>query len=63
MKLVEADGDVENSYDYDVFGAIRASSGSEPNVFKFTGEQTDSTTGLQYLRARYYGWRDREIHK
>ncbi len=36
-----------------MFGAIRSQSGSSPNEFKFTGEQVDST-GLQYLRARYY---------
>ncbi|MPZ50714.1 MAG: hypothetical protein GEU75_15685 [Dehalococcoidia bacterium] len=54
MKLTESEGDVENSYEYDVFGAVRSSTGSEPNVFKFTGEQVDSSTGLEYLRARYY---------
>jgi RHS repeat-associated protein len=54
MALTEADGDVVNTYDYDVFGAVRASTGSEPNEFKFTGEQVDSSTGLDYLRARYY---------
>jgi RHS repeat-associated protein len=54
MKLVQSDGDVENSYEYDVFGAVRSSSGSEANAFRFTGEQVDSSTGLEYLRARYY---------
>ncbi len=30
------------------------SSGSTVNPFTFTGEQADPTTGLEYLRARYY---------
>ncbi len=54
MALCDASGTVLNSYNYDVFGAIRSSSGSTANAFTFTGEQTDATTGLEYLRARYY---------
>jgi RHS repeat-associated protein len=38
--------------DYDVFGAVRQSSGSA-SIFGFTGEQRDATTGFTYLRARY----------
>jgi len=51
--LRDGDGDAIADYTYDVFGAIRAQSGSSPNEFTFTGEQVDGT-GLQYLRARYY---------
>jgi RHS repeat-associated protein len=54
MALVDSSGAAVNTYDYDVFGAIRTSTGSQANEFKFTGEQVDSSTGLQYLRARYY---------
>jgi RHS repeat-associated protein len=54
MALTDADGDVVNTYDYDVFGGIRDSSGAQPNEFRFTGEQWDDATSLQYLRARYY---------
>jgi RHS repeat-associated protein len=54
MALTDADGDVVNTYDYDVFGPVRASSGSQPNEFQFTGEQVDDSTTLEYLRARYY---------
>ena len=39
MALTDADGDVVNGYDYDVFGALRDSSGSQPNDFTFAGEQ------------------------
>jgi RHS repeat-associated protein len=54
MALTHEDGDVVNDYDYDVFGALRDSSGSQDNDFTFAGEQVDGSTGLQYLRARYY---------
>jgi RHS repeat-associated protein len=54
MALTDASGSVVNTYEYDVFGAVRSSTGSQPNEFKFTGEQVDASTGLEYLRARYY---------
>jgi RHS repeat-associated protein len=37
---------------YDVFGSVRSQSGQQ-SIFGFTGQQTDST-GLSFLRARYY---------
>jgi len=54
MALCNSSGTVLNSYEYDVFGAVRSSTGSTANAFTFTGEQTDASTGLEYLRARYY---------
>jgi RHS repeat-associated protein len=54
MALVDASGTVLNTYEYDVFGAVRSSTGSTANAFTYTGEQTDASTGLEYLRARYY---------
>jgi len=54
MALCDASGNVVIAYNYDAFGAIRSSAGSQANDFKFTGEQSDSSTGLEYLRARYY---------
>ena len=54
MALTDDDGDIVNTYDYDVFGAERASSGTQDNDFTFAGEQVDGSTGLQYLLARYY---------
>jgi RHS repeat-associated protein len=38
--------------DYDVFGAVRQSSG-RASIFGFTGEQRDATTRLTYLCARH----------
>jgi RHS repeat-associated protein len=54
MALTDAAGDVDTTWDYDVFGAVRNLTGSQPNDFSFAGEQVDGSTGLQYLRARYY---------
>ncbi len=53
MAVVDAAGDVENGYTYDVYGEPTAT-GSLANEFDFAGQQTDGSTGLQYLRARYY---------
>jgi RHS repeat-associated protein len=54
LALTDEAGDIVNTYDYDVFGALRAETGSQANDFTFAGEQVDAGTGLQYLRARYY---------
>ncbi len=40
-QLVESDGDVANTYTYDVWGALRSSTGTTANQFDFTGEQAD----------------------
>ena len=54
IALTDDSGTVENTYEYDPFGAVSASTGSQDNAFTFTGEQTDASTSLEYLRARYY---------
>jgi RHS repeat-associated protein len=54
MGLVSSSGASVNAYDYDVFGGIRSQTGSQGNECQFAGEQVDSSTGLQYLRERYY---------
>jgi RHS repeat-associated protein len=43
-----------NTYSYDSFGKLTASSGTLTNPFQFTGRDYDSDTGLRYYRARYY---------
>ena len=55
-QLVESDGDVANTYTYDVWGALRSTTGTTANQFDFTGEQADhkANRGLVYLRARHY---------
>jgi RHS repeat-associated protein len=54
MKTVDASGNVVNAYEYDIYGAKTSSSGGQANEFDFAGQETDGSTGLQYLRARYY---------
>lgn len=50
--LADGAGALAGNADYDVFGAVRASTGAS-SKFGFTGEQFDSETGFTYLRARY----------
>jgi len=52
-QLTDASGAVTLAKTYKPFGEVLSSTGSGASVFGFDGESTD-TTGLQYLRARYY---------
>jgi len=52
--LTDASGTKTDSYDYDAFGNLIASSTPTPNSYRFAGEQNDASLGLYYLRARYY---------
>ncbi len=52
--LTNIDEEIENSYQYDVFGNIREQQENVENVFKYAGEQLDSKTQQYYLRARFY---------
>ena len=51
--LTDATGSVTDTYDYDAFGSLIASTGSTPNLYLFAGEQYDPDLGLYYNRARY----------
>ncbi len=53
-KLTDGSGNIVATYKYDVFGAVRSSSGSGSAEYRFTGQQDDGTLGYTYLRARYY---------
>ena len=52
--LTNTDSEVENYYQYDVFGNIREQQENVENVFKYAGEQLDNETQQYYLRARFY---------
>uniref|UniRef100_UPI001CD03D34 RHS repeat-associated core domain-containing protein n=1 Tax=Oscillatoria salina TaxID=331517 RepID=UPI001CD03D34 len=52
--LTDAVGAVTDTYTYDAYGNLVASSGSSKSDYLFAGEQRDGETGLDYLRARYY---------
>ncbi|MCW5319220.1 hypothetical protein GTQ43_38205 [Nostoc sp. KVJ3] len=52
--LTNATGQVVDNYTYDAYGRLLSSTGTSSNSYQFAGEQRDSETGLDYLRARYY---------
>jgi RHS repeat-associated protein len=52
--LMNGAGTVTDTYDYDAFGNVMASTGTTANVYRYQGEALDTETGLYYLRARYY---------
>ncbi len=53
LAVVDGSGTVQQSYAYDVFGAVTSQSGSLGSEQQFAGQQTDPD-GLQDLRARFY---------
>ena len=52
--LTNSAGAVANTYTYDSYGNLTASSGSVSNPLSYTGREFDSETGLYYYRSRYY---------
>lgn len=52
--LVDAEGKILNSYSYDIWGGPLTAKETVPNSLRYSGEYWDDTTGLQYLRARWY---------
>jgi RHS repeat-associated protein len=47
-------GALANTYTYDAFGRLTASTGNLTNPFQYTGREFDSETGLLFNRARYF---------
>ncbi|MDQ6422393.1 RHS repeat-associated core domain-containing protein [Paenibacillus sp. LHD-117] len=54
VSILGEDGEILNSYDYDVWGNPIAATETLSNSFRYSGEYWDNTTELQYLRARWY---------
>jgi RHS repeat-associated protein len=52
--LMNSEGDVAVTYDYDAFGNIISQTGAADNAIKYAGYQHDEESGLYYLNARYY---------
>jgi RHS repeat-associated protein len=52
--LTNSTGGVTDTYSYTAFGELFNSSGTTVNLYRYTGQQFDSLTGLYDLRARYY---------
>jgi len=45
---------LSNTYTYDSYGMLAASTGTFANPFQYTGREFDQETGVYYYRARYY---------
>ncbi|HEX2161973.1 MAG TPA: RHS repeat-associated core domain-containing protein [Thermoleophilaceae bacterium] len=52
--LTDSTGALTRSYKYDPYGLIRATTGSTPNPFKFTGQYHEAQGNLYKIGARYY---------
>ncbi len=52
--LTNSTGAFANTYTYDAFGNLTASTGTLMNPFQYTGRDYDPETGLRFYRARYY---------
>jgi RHS repeat-associated protein len=52
--LTNTSGANAQTYTYDSFGNLTASSGSLTNSFRYTAREFDTETSLYYYRARYY---------
>lgn len=54
VQTVTASGEVQNQYDYDVFGNRTLTIERYVESIQYGGEFYDAESGLYYLRARYY---------
>jgi RHS repeat-associated protein len=54
VQTVSEAGEVENQYDYDIFGNPTLTIEMYAASIRYAGEFFDTETGLYYLRARYY---------
>ena len=54
VQIVDTTGAIKNTYDYDVWGNFLKKEETIENHFTYFGQTYDETTGLYYLRARYY---------
>jgi len=52
--LSDQTGAVTDTYLYSAYGVLLVHTGSSDNSFLFAGQQQDGSSGLVYLRARYY---------
>jgi RHS repeat-associated protein len=52
--LLNTSGGITDTYTFDAYGLLTASSGSTPNNYLYCGQQFDTDLGFYYQRARYY---------
>jgi len=53
-QLVSEAGTITHVHSFDPYGNTTTTQGTNTSPFGYAGEYTDSETGFQYLRARYY---------
>jgi RHS repeat-associated protein len=51
--LLNTSSGITDTYAYDAYGILIASTGNTPNNYRYTGQQWDADLGMYYLRARY----------
>jgi RHS repeat-associated protein len=54
VQILDTAGNIVNSYDYDMWGNFITKDETIHNPFTYFGQTYDESTGLYYLRARYY---------
>jgi RHS repeat-associated protein len=54
VQTVTQEGEIQNQYDYDIFGSPTLTIETAVCPIRYAGEYLDNETGLYYLRARYY---------
>jgi RHS repeat-associated protein len=52
-RLTDEAGQITDGYTYTAFGELLGHTGSDPQPYAFAGEPLDSSSGLQYHRARW----------
>lgn len=52
--LTDSTGTVQDAWAYDPYGNVTSSTGSIANPFQFQGQLLDMTSGLYFMRARWY---------
>ncbi|MGN6587969.1 MAG: RHS repeat-associated core domain-containing protein, partial [Solirubrobacterales bacterium] len=52
--LTSASGSTTATFSYSAYGGVEGKTGTAPAPLGYAGQYTDSATGLQYLRARFY---------
>ena len=51
--LLDASGNISDSWDYDAYGNVIGRTGTTNNPFTYRGESVDRQSGFQYLRDRW----------
>jgi RHS repeat-associated protein len=54
IALIDTSGTVANTYSYDPWGVITATTGTVTNPYRYAGGYYDTTTGLTKFGTRYY---------